>query len=331
MTYIKLNKDISVECSKVGNKYQYSFKKGDDKPNIIGQTTKPPLEHTKLSSVGKQIYKQISLSDEFQGNKDTDWDAVYTEKFNEVINQLESELQNQKKQAQKELQKQEENTTDNYLTLAGHFKTICDTHRITPLQAMTRISEGLGVDAHLQIMQAHMGYSQTYYDLKKGTNVIAIGGQSSGKTYCLEAALDMIPQESIQRGVMSEAAFFKEYNTQDLSGQTFYLGDLGGADDDERTIGMRDRLKQLSTDGYINRGLIDTNDNTVSNEYVTGYPALSYTTANEDIIHNQERSRSVLIYPPDVNQRKLIIFNSFMESPGNDLDLKKQIQILIIH
>ena len=52
----------------------------------------------------------------------------------------------------------------------------------------------------------------------------------------------------------------------DLTGHIFAIGDLGGEKDNEETIRMRDLLKQLSTDGYIERGVVDNaNDNVADN------------------------------------------------------------------
>lgn len=144
-------------------------------------------------------------------------------------------------------------------------------------------------------------------------------------THILEHPLDCIPSQFVHKGTFTRAYFFRMFGGQDLTSHIFYLGDMGGTFDDQNTIESRDLLKQLSTDGYISRGIVDE-DGDGADDIVTGFPALAYTTVGEEIINEQERSRSIVIRPPDVNQRKLMIFDSFMESSGVKYELKQRIE-----
>lgn len=134
-------------------------------------------------------------------------------------------------------------------------------------------------------------------------------------SHIIETALKFMPQEYVHMGVKSVAYFFRKYNHQDLTGHIFYLGDLGGDNDNEDTIRMRDILKQLSTDGYIERGVVDDEKNS-EEQWVKGYPCLTYTTAHEGMINEQERSRSIIITPPDVTPDKLLTFKSILNNQG---------------
>ena len=172
--------------------------------------------------------------------------------------------------------------------------------------------------------KAYIGYLQTFLGLK-GTNVIGVGSQSSGKTHILENPLDCIPVEYVHKGTFSRSYFFRKFGGKNLDSHIFYLQDLGGDMDDQTTIESRDVLKPMSTDGFASKGIVDEEGDT-TDMIVTGHPAIAYTTVSEEIINEQERSRSVVIIPPDVNQKKLMMFDSFQESPGVKQDLKEQIE-----
>lgn len=201
-----------------------------------------------------------------------------------------------------------------YPNLWQDFQARCKSLQYTPLQFISKVTDGLGVGLTVEVIRAFFGYLQTYLGYK-GTNVIAIGSQSSGKSHIIETALKFMPQEYVHMGVKSVAYFFRKYNHQDLTGHIFYLGDLGGDNDNENTIQMRDILKQLSTDGYIERGVVDDEKNS-EEQWVKGYPCLTYTTAHEGMINEQERSRSIIITPPDVAPDKLLTFKSILNNQG---------------
>ena len=204
-----------------------------------------------------------------------------------------------------------------YPPLYQRFSERCIELGFTPLEFITKITDGLGVGLGVEVLRAFFGFLQTYLGYK-GTNVIAVGSQASGKSHIIETALRFIPQERVHYGAKSVAYFFRKYNHMDLTGHIFYIGDLGGVKDDSNTIEMRDLLKQLSTDGYIERGVVDnTNENTTEEQWVKGYPCLCYTTAHEEIINEQEKSRSIVITPPFVDPMDLVTFKSIMGNQGS--------------
>lgn len=204
-----------------------------------------------------------------------------------------------------------------YPILYQEFSKRCVELGFTPLEFITKITDGLGVGLGIEVLRAFFGFLQTYLGYK-GTNVIAVGSQASGKSHIIETALRFIPQERVFYGVKSVAYFFRKFNHMDLTGYIFYLGDLGGEHDGDDTIRMRDLLKQLSTDGYVERGVVDNaNDNVAEEQWVKGYPCLCYTTANESIINEQEKSRSIIITPPYVDPSDLMTFKAIMSNQGS--------------
>lgn len=319
MAFVEITEDVSVQCLKKGNKFFYDIMEDDTIFNV-GQTLKSPTELTPQTQIGKAIVKRITDNLTPKQRKNTDVDK----EFRLIVDALEKEVAKQlvedENSAKEEAKALEEEYQENWTNFEYNRKK----HGYSRLQYIICVFEGLGVDASLEITKAYMGYLQTFLGLK-GTNVIGVGSQSSGKTHILENALDCIPSDFVHRGTFTRAYFFRMYGGQDLTSNIFYLGDLGGDMDDQNTIESRDILKQLSTDGHISRGIVDE-DGDGTNDIVTGFPSIAYTTVSEEIINEQERSRSIVIRPPDVNQRKLMIFDSFQEASGVKKELKEQIE-----
>ena len=82
-------------------------------------------------------------------------------------------------------------------------------------------------------------------------------------------------------------------------------------------------MKQLNTDGYIERGIAP--DSEPREEFVEGNPAIVYSTVEETIINEQEKSRSNIVKPPNIPLTKLTIFNAFHDSPGRDIKTIEEI------
>lgn len=213
-----------------------------------------------------------------------------------------------------------------YEDLYSQFRVYMELFDKTALELVVATSRCLVADSVREVVRAFVGYFQTINGIK-ATNVIAIGSPASGKSFILDTALAMMPQEFIHYGVMTESAFFETFDGQNLDGHIFALGDLGGAKDDEKTIAFRDLLKALSTDGAvyrtINKGDSNGNDRTPTRQVVKGHPALTYSTAHEEIVNEQEKSRSVILTPQPIDAKSLSVYNLVMENNGkfhDDID-----------
>jgi len=317
--FVEIVENCEIECLKKGNKYFYDIKEDDVLFNL-GTSTKSPTELTKQTEIGKAILKRINENLTPKELKTVDVDK----KLRLILDQLDKDVQHQENQSLQQEKDELEALEDEYQASWVNFEYNRKKYGYSRLEYIIRVFEGLGVDAQLEMMKAYIGYLQTFLGLK-GTNVIGVGSQSSGKTHCLEKPLECIPQEYVHKGTFTQASFFRLYKGQDLTSHIFYLGDLGGTFDDTNTIESRDVLKQLSTDGYIARSIVDEDSN-ATQDIVTGTPSICYTTVSEEIINEQERSRSIILRPPDVDQRKLMIFDSFQEATGTKLDLKNRIE-----
>lgn len=210
-----------------------------------------------------------------------------------------------------------------YDTKNAEFEYYLKEYDMTPLEFIVSVARCLCADSVREVIRAFIGFFLTYKGFR-ATNVIAIGSASAGKSFILETALSMCPQEKVNRGIMSSASFFREFDGMNLDGWVFYLGDLGGDKSDEKTIAFRDILKELTTDGEVYDTIAkDNSDTETIRRKVTGRPAIWYTTAKEEIVNEQEKSRSIILTPQDVDPTSLVIFNTIWENNGsfrNDLD-----------
>ena len=316
---VEITENCTVQCIKKGAKYYYDIMEDGTIFNI-GQSLKSPTELSSMTQIGKAIIKRITDNLTPKQRRDTDVDK----QFRLIVDALEKEVAQQLIEDENASKEEAKQLEEEYQEYWSNFEYNRKKYGYSRLQYIICIFEGLGVDASLEMAKAYIGYLQTFLGLK-GTNVIAVGSQSSGKTHLLEHPLDCIPSQFVHRGTFTKAYFFRMFGGQDLTGHIFYLQDLGGDMDDMNTIESRDILKQLSTDGHISRGIVDE-DGGGTDDVITGFPAIAYTTVSEDIINEQERSRSIVIRPPDVNQTKLMLFDSFQEASGVKYELKQKIE-----
>lgn len=310
-----------IKVEKIGEKYSYLLRAEGEEAYNIGTSTKTPLELTKQSEIGKAIYtplrnKGYTAVNDDERNRKRDKDFRY------ILGRLDNELKNDELREAEEQQEAEAEQTEKYIEAYSRFITKKEEYGYTTLQYLGQICQGAGVGLAENVLKVYVSLLLTVLGVK-ATNIIAIGKQSSGKTHSLERGIEMIPSEYVVRGVHTKAYFFTKFNGQDVSRKVFYLGDLGGVKDDQNTIDTRDILKELNTDGYVERGI--SIDGEAHDEWVKGYPAIVYSTVEEDIVNDQEKSRSTIITPQSVDQDKLTLFNSVHESPGEDIRLLERI------
>ena len=322
MEYIPIQgTSYEIKVTIINGKYNYFLRQQGEEPYNIGTTNKAPLEITKMSEIGKSIFNPLKNKG-YTAINDNERNQKRDKDFRTILEKLDTAIRTDQEQEQAELEQAEQEQNKKYVECYGKFLAKRNQHKYTTLQYLGQICQGAGVGLAENVLKVYVALLLTILGVK-ATNIIAIGKQSSGKTHCLERALEMIPQEFVVRGVHTKAYFFTKFNGQDVSRRIFYLGDLGGIKDDQNTIDIRDILKELNTDGYVERGI--SIDGEAHDEWVKGYPAIVYSTVEEDIINDQEKSRSTLINPGSVDQDKLTLYNSVHESPGEDIHLLEEI------
>lgn len=322
MNYVEISgTDYEVKCEH-NKHYDYFIRHNHKEEWNIGSINKSPLELSEKTTVGKVIYKYLKQKS-YSAKNDEERDELRYKDFRLILKELEMNVETAQAVAEQEELEGPTLDKDHYMGLYSKYITRRDEYGLSDLQFLGQICQGAGVGSADIVLKMYITFLETVLGIK-ATNVIAIGGPSSGKTHSMEKALEMIPNEYVIKGVHSEAYFFGKFNGRDLSRHVFYLGDLGGDMDDQKTIVTRDILKQLNTDGFVSRGIAP--DSEPRDEVVYGNPAIAYTTANEEIINDQEKARSDIFKPPSINEDKLAIYNAVYDSPGKDYVLIKQIQ-----
>ena len=321
--WVKVIDGVEVRCVKSSNSnkpFKYEMKINDE-VLVIDSSNNSPTEMTYRSELYAEVKKHLL---DYSSDKQK-------ELFIQIKNSLEKNIVDEDKvkdnEAKALIREREKRIDEKYTNSYARFNAYLEKYDMTPLELIVATSHCLGVGSPREIVRAFLGYFQTVSGFK-GSNVIAIGSPASGKSFILETALSMIPDEYVYHGVKTVAYFFNKYNHQDLTGKIFFIGDLGGENDNKNTIEFRDLLKQLSTDGYAERGVMDKDSNEEEDQWIKGYPALSYTTAKEEMVNEQEKSRSVILTPQPVDSGKLMVYDSVMNYRGKYYDDINEIEAI---
>lgn len=321
MSFVDIS-GVKIRYVAYNNKLHTLERLADDNSVITLANGSNPLSTTfnSNSTFGKALYqiaKEISdIKPDFQtflSDTAPEWAELLIK--NKVTG--EDLLEKEHKEKQKIVEQQADANKLYYETLYAEFRDYLYEYDVSPLELIVATSRCLVADSVREVIRAFVGYFQTVNNFK-ATNVIAIGSPASGKSFILETALSMIPDEFVHKTIMTEPAFYEEFDGQDLTGHIFFLGDLGGANSDEKTIAFRDLLKELSTDGEVSRTLIkgDSKNKEVVKQRVRGKPALSYSTAHQEVVNEQEKTRSVILTPQPINPHDLLVFNTVMRNHG---------------
>ena len=307
--WVKVTDNLFVRCceNNNGKKYRYESKLTNDTGEtvqIIGHDNNSPTQTSTQAPLHRFLKSALVSS-----TAPNQLDSVIIS----IKNELESNIV--KLAVVDESKIQEKQVEEKYVDLYTDFNYWLKEYDMSALELIVGVTHCLGVGKPREIVRAFLGYFQTYVGYK-GTNVIAIGTPASGKSFILETALTMIPSERIIHGAKTVSYFFNKYDGRDMTGYIFYLGDIGSKDDDAETELFRNKIKQLSTDGHVERGITNKETMEQEDQEIKGYPALSYTTALEENVNEQEKTRSVILTPNPIDVGKLMVFNFLMDNHG---------------
>lgn len=324
LTWIEAGDGSFLRCFRTNDKtkpYRYEQKSADGNILAFGVSDNPPIKlgggdaYNYLKKIADSVGTENAKNSVDGLPSDATIKAEIDKHLIYLKNKLDENIESEAQQDIQNTEKKEKEIQEKYNKLNARFEAYCEEKNMTPLELIIATSSCLGVGNPREIINAFFGYFQTYAGIKS-TNVIAVGSQASGKSFMLENALSMIPQEKVERGVDTVAYFFNKYNGKKLDGYIFFMGDLGGDLDNQDTLKLRDTLKELTTDGFKKRGVMNTDLNEEEDQVVRGYPCLSYTTANESIINEQEKSRSIILTPQLLDTKKITIYNSLKDAKG---------------
>jgi len=314
--WVKIVDGVELRCvksSKSNKPFKYE-KRVNDEVLVIDSSNNSPTEMTHRSNLYADIIKYLT---DYSKEKQKE---IFTQIKNQLENNIVDEDKVKENEALQQSREAEKRRDEKYTDLYARFNGFLEKYDKTPLEMIVAVTHCLGVGSPREIVRAFLGYFQTIAGFK-GTNVIAIGSPASGKSFILETALSLIPDENVHKGGKSVAYFFRKYNHRDLTGEIFFIGDLGGEKSNEDTIQLRDLIKELTTDGYVERGVVNKDNNMEEEEqWVKGFPALSYTSAKEEMVNEQEKSRSVILTPQPVDSGKLMVFDTIMNYHGKYYD-----------
>mgnify|MGYP000833311346 FL=1 len=142
--------------------------------------------------------------------------------------------------------------------------------------------------------------------------MICLGEASSGKSHIQETALRLIPERFIvNEKKITEAALFNRAKKDRYfyDGKIVNYGDMGGANDHEFMEESKNLMKELQSDGFLNKPLnIPDGEGgwEVKDLKLEGRPCLTYTTVPNHDFDEPEMSRSIFITPRMDNKE---IFN----------------------
>ncbi len=275
----------------------YAFKDLNDEPFMLSLYTK----------VGKEIRKHLDPNYEYSKKK-------IEEEFNEYKKTLQESYDNQvieKRTKEKAKKTEKEEELQNKIYDATEILK----NKRHPLIYISSLVSWLTAGERTNIMLTFIAYASQVI-LKNPISVIGLGEGASGKTHIEEVAMRLIPDEFIRHEKsVTEAAMFNRAKEDPwyYDGCIVNYGDLGGRNSQDFIMESKNLLKELQSDGFINKPLnIPTRDEgwVPIDLTLRGKPALTYTTVPGFEFDDQEMSRSIFITPRMDNRR---IFNSFKQ------------------
>ena len=271
---------------------KYTFFRNGQK---IGEYTgRLPLELGATTNIGKEIRKHLNpnkrLSADAVNHDFDDLKAILHQKLQALLN-----LEKQEELEQKRARDHEKAERIN------KAKKILPTLKQPVVWVASHI-DWLTAGERNNILLAWIAYCSQII-LHEPISIIALGEGGSGKTHIINTALELIPEEYIQyEKNITESAMFRrsEDDPWFYDHKIVNYGDLGGLNEQEFIAESKNRIKELQSDGYLNRPIsIPSEDGgwEVMDMTLMGRPALTYTTVPGYKFDDQEISRSLFLTP----------------------------------
>ena len=284
------------------DKVTYVFK--NQYGNKIGEhINRPPATLSPQSNVARQC-KQIMNR---KGKTDS---KMLNNQFEEVKQLLQLNYENELAVIEQEIAKRKQVELEKDLTKSKEAITKLQSLDY-PLIYIGSIVEWFTAGERNNILYAFTVYTGQVI-LKNPVSVICLGEASSGKSHIQETALRLIPEKFIvNEKKITEAALFNRAKKDRYfyDGKIVNYGDMGGANDHEFMEESKNLMKELQSDGFLNKPLnIPDGEGgwEVKDLKLEGRPCLTYTTVPNHNFDEQEMSRSIFITPRMDNKE---IFN----------------------
>ena len=293
------NYTVKVEPNK--KDYTYYFYKPEG--SVIDQyKAGHPTTLTTRSNIGKTLRSHIDYNNKL--NKKTIENTFgglkqalssFLDYYNETLNEL-------KEQDKLTTEKERELRIDKALEL---FNGLSE-----PLIYIASLIDWFTAGERTNIMIVFLCFCSQII-LNNPISVIGLGEGSSGKTHVMEIALGLIPREFVvweKKPTLASMFRRGETNPHYYDGKIVIYGDMGGEFDQDEVRQTKDILKEMQSDGYVNRPItVRAGDEfEVVDLELFGNPCLGYTTTPNYNFDSQELSRSI-IYTPRMDNK--VIFD----------------------
>lgn len=272
--------------------------------NKVGEhVNRPPATLSPQSNVARQC-KQIMNR---KGKMDP---KILSNQFEEVKQLLQLNYENELTLIEQEIAERKQAELEKDITKSKEAITKLQSVDY-PLIYIGSIVEWFTAGERNNIMYAFTVYAGQVI-LKNPVSVICLGEASSGKSHIQETALRLIPEKFIvNEKKITEAALFNRAKKDKYfyDGKIVNYGDMGGANDHEFMEESKNLMKELQSDGFLNKPLnIPDGEGgwEVKDLKLEGRPCLTYTTVPNHDFDEQEMSRSIFITPRMDNKE---IFN----------------------
>ena len=280
------------------NEVLYIFKNQDG--NKIGEYRNgTPATLSNQSTISTQIKNSLDPNREFKPQN-------LNKKVTEVRELLQLIYENEVLQLEEkrnaELQEQKQKHSD-LLELAQRKLQSVD----QPLIYIGSLVDWITAGERNNILYAFTVYAGQVI-INNPISLIPLGEAGSGKTHIQESALGLIPKDYVlNEKKITEAALFNRAKKDKYfyDGKIVNYGDMGGATDHDFMQESKNLMKELQSDGYLNKPLNIPDPEggwMVQDLELVGRPCLTYTTVPNHTFDEQELSRSIFITPRMDNQ-----------------------------
>lgn len=311
---VTLDDGYTIKPYNFKDTYDYTIFKDEKRVNQYSKSV-APANITTRHKVGKFIDEHTKSDDDFNRvrNELEQLLIIYFDKYQEA------RLSKQNKEIKERREKIESGLNE--------YKKINQ-----PLVWLASNIDWLTAGERINIMIAFL-CSVSQVVLHQPISVIGIGNSSTGKTHIIETALSLLPNEFILREKKPTLAAMFRRSEQDewyYHDKIVYYGDMGGDSDHTDTEDTRNILKELQTDGEVNRPVAqkkDGGDYDVIDMRLKGTPALYYTITPDAggngryddsfAFDSQELSRSIMYKPRTDNKDIYDCMSSILELGGH--------------
>lgn len=282
----------------------------------VYELQKQPTALTNRMSVGRAIFNRIN-GDLKQKEKQEEFLSIKKalQSFMELYKEVEESILEEKKEEEKaEIRKAISSAMKGYERIDDFLIWLAS--KIEWLTAGERVN----------ILIAFLTFCSQVI-LRNPISLVGLGEGSSGKNHVSDIALLLIPDEYvINEKNPTVASMYRrsEIDKYYYDGKIVNYGDMGDDDDQDEAKATKKLLKELQTDGYLNKPVtakID-GDFTVIDLELIGTPCLHYQTVPNYDFDDQELSRSILYTPRMDNRYEFNLMSTYLEFKGGKSFIK---------